>query len=345
MRNKCKNNSINQNKELNIGIRILRIFLSFMVVIDHFYNSKLVKHYSYIIYYHIPCFFLISFFFTYRTFISFNINKIKIRFERLLIPYFCWSLIAWIKRNLYYYIMRREFIYSIKDFYISLINGHILNVVLWFQNILILVTLLFLIIIFLFKKKYLFIFELLYLLSYILQYSGINYFFFLKNFSTHSRSTFGRFFEAIPLAITGFLLASHNIMEINKRNKKSVFFHSLIILIIITKYQVFSEINNFKYGGLRLNLAAFCIFMIFSLIPSKIYRFDLKNNIIIKITNYTGGIYFTHYLIGNGFICSSIIFVKKKTIIGCLIIYLMSYIVSCIGFKLLGNTKLKHLFA
>ena len=318
MRNKCKNNSINQNKELNIGIRILRIFLSFMVVIDHFYNRKIVKKYSYIIYYHIPCFFLISFFFTYRTLISFNISKIKIRFERLLIPYFCWSLIAWIKRNLYYYIRKRKFIYSIKDFSISLINGHILNVVLWFQNILILVTLLFLIIIFLFKKKYLFIFKLLYLLSYILQYSGINYFFFLKNFSTHSRSTFGRFFEAIPLTI---------------------------ILILITKYQIFSEINNFKYGGLRLNLAAFCIFIIFSLIPSKIYGFDLKNNVIIKITNYTGGIYFTHYLIGKGFICSSTIFVKKKTILGCTIIYLMSYITSCIGFKLLGNSKLKHLFA
>ena len=45
---------------------------------------------------------------------------------------------------------------TVKEFYDinnSLINGHILNVVLWFQNILILVTLLFLIIIFLFKKK------------------------------------------------------------------------------------------------------------------------------------------------------------------------------------------------
>jgi hypothetical protein len=240
--------------------------------------------------------------------------------------------------------MRRKFIYFIKDFSINLINGHIFNAVLWFQNILILVTLLFLIIIFLFKKKYLFIFKLLYLLSYILQYSGINYYFFVKNFSTRSRSTFGRFFEAIPLAITGFFLASFNIMEINKKNKKKVFFHSLIILILITKYQIFSEFKNFTYGGLRLNLAAFCIFMIFSLIPSKIYRFDLKNNIIIKITNYTGGIYFAHCLIGKGFICNSIIYVKKKTILGCIIIYIMSYIASCIGFKLLGSTKLKHLF-
>ena len=99
-------------------------------------------------------------------------------------------------------------------------------------------TLLFLIIIFLFKKKYLFIFKLLYLLSYILQYSGINYIFFVKNFSTHSRSTFGRFFEAIPFAITGIFLASHNILEINKKNKKKLFFHSLIILILITKYQI-----------------------------------------------------------------------------------------------------------
>ena len=48
---------IKKNSELNIGIRVLRVFLSFMVVMDHIYNKKELKKYYYILYYHIPTFF------------------------------------------------------------------------------------------------------------------------------------------------------------------------------------------------------------------------------------------------------------------------------------------------
>ncbi len=36
---------IKKNSELNIGIRILRVFLSFMVIMDHIYNKKELKKY------------------------------------------------------------------------------------------------------------------------------------------------------------------------------------------------------------------------------------------------------------------------------------------------------------
>ena len=66
---------LNKKKEINIGIRLLRVCLSYMVVMDHFYNSKKLKKYHHILYYHIPTFFLISFFFTFKTLTSFNIDK------------------------------------------------------------------------------------------------------------------------------------------------------------------------------------------------------------------------------------------------------------------------------
>ena len=315
-----------------------------MVVIDHFYNKQKLKPYLYILYYHIPCFFFLSFFFTYRTFISLNIDKIKLRFERLLIPYFSWNFLSWIIRNIYYYMMKRKCDHSLIDFIKTLINGHIFNVVLWFQNILILLTLIFLIIIFLFKSYHLIIFQLLFFTSYILQYSGANYIFFKNNFAIHSRLTLGRFFEAIPHSITGMYLSRVNVMKYITKKKMKTFIQSLIILILITKYEIFAKFNNYKYGGLRLNIGAVCIFIIFSLIPEKIFIINLKSEILMKLTKYTGGIYFTHYLIGTGYICSSINLIKKRTILGCMIIHLMSYIASVIGFKLLGNTKFKNLF-
>lgn len=52
-----KKNSV--NKKL-LGIEILRVILSFVVVLDHLYKGKNFRNYYYIIYYHIPTFFLIK---------------------------------------------------------------------------------------------------------------------------------------------------------------------------------------------------------------------------------------------------------------------------------------------
>ena len=89
-------------KEINIGISFLRVILSFMVILDHFYDYAILSKYYYILYYHIPTFFLISFYYNYNTLTSFNINRIKSRFGRILIPYFSWCTISWIINNIYY---------------------------------------------------------------------------------------------------------------------------------------------------------------------------------------------------------------------------------------------------
>jgi fucose 4-O-acetylase-like acetyltransferase len=89
-----KNNyQLKRKREYNIGIGILRTCLSFMVIMDHIYNKKIYNKYVYFFYYHIPTFFLLSFFYTFNTLSFFNINKIKARFERIMIPYFsCYLL-------------------------------------------------------------------------------------------------------------------------------------------------------------------------------------------------------------------------------------------------------------
>ena len=224
-------------------------------------------------------------------------------------------------------------------------NGHLFNVVLWFQNVLIMITLIFLIIIFLFKKTYFFVFHILNIISYITIYSGFNYDFFYKNFSYETASTIGRVAEVFPLALTGFLFASLNIKEkLNKYKQKTEFF-CITILIMITKYNIFTNIKNFKYGSVKNNIAAACIFIIFLFFPEEIIKNKTINIIIIQMTSYTSGIYFTHILIGRGKIISKIIKpIKKKTLFGCFITYLICYIISFFGKKIVGKNKFKHLF-
>ena len=48
------------------------------------------------------------------------------------------------------------------------------------------------------------------LLTYIFQYTGLDYKFFKNNFSFHYRLTFGRFAEGFPNAVTGLYIASKN---------------------------------------------------------------------------------------------------------------------------------------
>jgi hypothetical protein len=330
-------------KEYNLGVNILRVFLSFSVIMDHLYNKAKLKKYFYILYYHIPTFFLISFFFTYNTLISYNITKIKLRFERLIIPYIYWSIIGFILKIIYYKLNVNKKC-SLKEFVQHLICGHILNVPLWYLVILILTTQLFLIINFIFKNNSLFIFHTLIIICYILQYSGINYYFITKYLTKHAKLTFGRFIESIPNEITGYTFAYLKIIEKLRYFRLKTMFFSFSILIIITKYNIFDNIKTFKYGGIRLNIASSCIFILFSLLPIE----KLKNKSILKyinhITSYTGGVFYMHYLVGTCFLIRKILKPLNKTILGCMIIYLICYLISYFGIKICGKTKLKYMF-
>ena len=110
-----------------IGIEILRMFLCFRIVLLHYYslNNKYIlklKNNNY----QVPCFFFISFYFLYSTISNINIDKMKLRLERLLIPYIIYPIIVWIVNNLMFKIIkfnRFNRLLSIKELIIHLIIG------------------------------------------------------------------------------------------------------------------------------------------------------------------------------------------------------------------------------
>ncbi len=328
-------------KEKNYGISILRVILSFMVVIDHFYDKKRKKKFLYILYYHIPTFYLLSFYFTYNTFSSFNVSKIKLRFERLIIPYISYTTIGFILNNIYYYSFNKNCKHQISDFLESLINGHIFVIPLWFQYDLIFITLILAIIIFTFKHNYSLILLNLFILSYLLQYSGVNYHFIKNNFTVHYSLTYGRFLESLPNSISGFFIASFRLVDKLKYFKLKSIILGIIIIIIISIFKFDIKLLSFKYGGIRKNIASICLFEIFYFICNNINRYFIK--IIDIVTKYTAGIYFLHTIIGHGYIMKFILGKKINTINGCFILYIITYIVCFLMDKLIGKTKLMHL--
>ena len=92
-------NKVCEKKTLNIGMSILRSLLCYWVLIIHLSMIKR-KHLKYVCrHFHVPTFFLLSFYFFYPILRNKNEIKLKLRFQRLLYPYVSWSLIIWIFQN------------------------------------------------------------------------------------------------------------------------------------------------------------------------------------------------------------------------------------------------------
>ena len=145
------------------GIEILRAILAFFIVVRHLYKldcetKYLTKFIFHCQPFYVPTFFLISFYFSFETFYSKNIKKIKERFKRILVPYLIWPIILWIR----YIIVDCKVKFGqnlLKDLVIQLLIGYGFYGVFWFQFNLIFLSIIFIIIIFLFKTKSFFIFN------------------------------------------------------------------------------------------------------------------------------------------------------------------------------------------
>ena len=334
-------------KNFNIGFAILRIYLSFLVVNRHIFIPSVTARKKIIIRIiripiHVPTFYLMSFFFCNNLFKSKNIRKIKLRFQRILIPYFVWPIIILSLNNLLSFIIKKIDIIYFKNLILQLITGNDFMGVLWFQCNLILITLLIIIIHFLFNEK-LAIYALLNLFFFGIYFTYSNYnFLFFSKYNTCIRLTFGRFFEISGFCITGYFLAYSNLFYILLKNRILSINIFMPILILIIKFNIFLWIKGFDFQGLGLYILSISVFFLFSLIPNE--RFE--NKYIIKfikiISNHTAGIYFIHNHVF--FYLKIFSLVKNGSFIASIIVYFISYFISFYGKLKFRKTKLINLF-
>ena len=320
------------------------MILSFLIVLVHFFRIKNLKFYYFVMKnlpYYVPNFFLIAFYFTYKKFISRNIENIKERFIRLLIPYIGWPIIFWLRNNYLYYRYKKRGKIKFKLFYYQLLIGNVLATVFWYLFNLLFISLLFVIIIFLSNRHYMLILFIITLLSYIFinsQYGKIffNYYKYVPGFISIYRIP-----NMILYSFTGFFISSIDIIrKLYKYRFVVLIVSAIFIFINIYKYNINKII--FYYRPIIIDLVILNSFVFFSLIPLDKINNHIIYYILNQITNYTGGVYYLHITVGN--IYKQYINIKKMNIKKCILVYLICYVICLINSNIFRKSKIKYLF-
>jgi fucose 4-O-acetylase-like acetyltransferase len=337
---------MNLKKKIHIGLAFLRIYLSFLVVSSHCYKPKASIRERIIIKIihnknHVPTFYILSFYLCYNLFKSKNIKKIKIRFQRLLIPYFIWPIIIWSLENILSFFFIKINSISFKKMILQLLTGHVFINIFWFQYNLIFITLLIIIINLLLKENLVYYALInLKIFAIFFTYSYYNYNFFSK-YKSYIKYTFGRFFEIIPYCITGYILASLNLVYILSKKRIISINIFLPILFLLYKYKIFFNIKGFYYQGLELYVSSISIFFLFSIMPNE----RLENKYIIRfieiLSMHTAGVYYLHCPISYYLY---FFMDKNNNLIEVIIIYFISYFICLFGKLIFRETKLINLF-
>lgn len=334
------------HSEINNGIQILRMILSFLVVHLHCYNfrkkkSKILLFFRLARYFYVPIFYIISYYFTFKILKFINIKKIKLRFQRLLIPYIIWPSIFYLLNIIkYYYFGGKKYLF--KDLFIQFITGKRIHGVFWFQCNLILSFILLNIIMILFKNNnYLLIIQFVGIAAYF--YFNCHYYYHLfDSYIYEIESLIQDFSKVLFLSSLGISLASFFYFNEFIKYRKNIIFFSLFNIYLI--HDISNLVKEYYYLKLILiGLGSMSIFAIFLLIPCNNIKSKLVNYIIIQITNYTGGIYYLHPKIRD-YIIPKIKIIKNGSLIACLLNYIICYFSCFFGSKIFRNSKLKYLF-
>lgn len=307
------------------------------------YSKEEYEKYLYMRY-HVPTFIFLAFYFYYPILACRNINKIISRFQRLLIPYIIWPSLIFILHNISskaFKLKRFEGKLPIKYLYLQILIGTPYYRIFWFQFNIIFLSLYFSIIALMFKNYFLEIIKLSGVISLFLNISKIS----LNIFNSMHEiigENLGSLVELMPLASIGCVFNSFDFIRKIQNISISNRLILLSLLFIFFKYDIFIKLKGFRYPNVFINILV-SILLFLNFVSIHLFNSKLINIVISQITQYTGGIYYLHVIIGV-YLSKYLTFVKNRTYFSSIFIYIICYFICLFGHKLFKNNNLKYLF-
>lgn len=305
----------------DISLALLRSLMCFGVILAHCWKSKTYTSIIFLPFKEIetlaaPVFMILTFYFSASLYFSPDISNLKKRMTRLLIPHLGWALIYFAVLQFFEAIPFTELLWQI-----FMGHSYVLNATMWFQTVLIVLTLLFFMI---FshadKKEGMFISLLLTLFALFMQISETNYNLFY-DLRFELKYPLGRIIEMIPYAFTGLLLNYYDAFTCLKKYRYifMMFFLFLLSLPYITDFPV---CNGFGYAGITCYYLSLFMTLFCGLLPFDLLYLTPKK-FFYQLSRYTLGIYCIHRLV--------FVFLGRysffSTFTGCIILYFICYLI------------------
>lgn len=276
---------VKKNQQRNYIFDLLKIILTFLVVNIHIRNVtqgkvNILETYGY---YAVPLFVTLSFFLMNKYFsqVKLPFSIVLLRIKRLFLPLIFWSVVGFLlKPNLI----------NIKNVFLQLFTGKVVNTPLYYLHILILLSIIFWLITYLPPKFRTPLHFVIILLAFFLEYTGFNTKFF-NPMGNEIRRSYGQIVELIKYASLGILFGS-----LIKLSKKSVILFGLAgTTFLLLNFFNFLQPWGYNYSGLKLFFGTVFVFCVLLLI-SKIYFSEKINKIIHILGSYSFGVYLSHII-------------------------------------------------
>ena len=336
-----------KKKDFNIGLAFIRIWMSFEVVLCHFWKQGKPELgdplwiFSRMAQMAVPVFMLISFILTEKVIRYGKKQEVISRYNRLLIPYITWPIICWSV----YALMEKRFSFDLingmEDLGWQLLLGSSGYVTpqLRYQFDLMVLTLIFIAVFKIIKNNdhESCILCVIMIAALILQYSDLHGDFF-EEARFEIKYSLGRLCEMIPYACMGILIQRYDLLNRVKKRRYETMLICVLMLGFLLRYEIFECPSGYGYQGMNSVCVAFFMVVLFYIAPfDKMPEFIIK--IIAGISKYSLGIFCMHVMIGT--ILNLMVFPKfgwrTNTFKECILIYMIcwasSYLVAKIPFQ------------
>ena len=323
------------------GFDALRVFMSFCVVLCHFWeNNRSGVFYEMLDFTRscaVHCFVLLAFYFSAGYIESGSCKSLWKRMLRLLKPYLIWPLVTFCIYNVSSLLISGSVCYDLTDLGYQYFMGHTqLEAVMYFNWDLMLLTVFFTGIFALFRKRTAAaVLSVLAAAASAAVYSGFNYSIF-SYFPFEMKYTLGRLAELLPSAAVGIMLSHAGFQDIKAAAARSgsfiygaAVFELVWMLYAARGLAAYFQWRHFGYGRPDQIIAAVLFFILCYYIPvNTVSRPFFK--IVRQIAGYTQGIYCIHYIAGRA--CVKIAGESwqqiNSSIFPCAVIYVISLLLA-----------------
>ena len=341
-----------QKKQMNLGLNLLRVWLSFEVVVDHYWHEKgltgVMAFLSATRSLAVPCFLLMSFYFTANRYAAGDGAWLKTRFGRLLVPYFVWPVVyftlvalgaalspAFVESTVsltelkYYgfdlaidgWDLVRQWIFGIDR---RLVHQF------WFHGNLIILTAAMFALLRAVKdaQRRIYILSALVMEGLALQYSPLNVWLFGR-FDFEVKYSFGRLVATLPYAAIGLMIGFNRkrLAEVKGSMRTFLALSGLFLLFFVFYSNAMPRPKGLGYQGINLILMALGTVTFFHYLPLERVPGWLAKGIDL-VSRYCMGIYCSHLAIG--WVLHAWLFphigVGHETVGGCLWIWAASWL-------------------